>query len=77
MLARYMIELSLVEYKMIKYPPLKLAVSAIYFSFKLFKIPSSEWKDKILCLVNYTESELRECAKDLCYFLQKASESNY
>ena len=37
MMARYLIELALIEYGLIKYPPSHLAASAIYLAAKIFK----------------------------------------
>jgi len=37
MMARYLLELSLVEYTMLKYSPCNIAASAIYLAAKIFK----------------------------------------
>ena len=46
MMARYLIELALVEYGLVKYPPSHLAASAIYLAAKIFK-QSNIWNDNI------------------------------
>ena len=46
MMARYLIELSLVEYGLIKYSPSHLAASAIYLAAKIFK-KSNIWTDQM------------------------------
>ena len=38
MMARYLLELSLVEYSMLKYTPSNVAASAIYLAAKIFKM---------------------------------------
>jgi hypothetical protein len=38
-LSRYLIELPLIEYKMLKYQPSMIAASAVYLSMKILKRP--------------------------------------
>ena len=38
MMARYLLELSLVEYGLLKYIPSNIAASAIYLTAKIFKL---------------------------------------
>jgi len=40
MMARYLLELALVEYSMLKYAPSNLAASSLYLSSKIFKLPN-------------------------------------
>lgn len=74
-MARYLIELSLVEYKMLKYSPSLLAASALYLSNKIFKSKAA-WSDILARNAKFTEAELRPCAKDLCILMQNADKSN-
>ena len=46
MMARYLIELALVEYGLMKYSPSHLAASAIYLAAKIFKL-NNIWNEKI------------------------------
>ncbi len=73
-LARYLIELASIEYKMMKYTPSNLACSAIYLVNKLQK--KEGWSELMLKHGKYTETQLRPCAKDLCILLQNASKNN-
>ena len=41
MMARYLLELSLIEYAMIKYTPSNIAASAVYLAGKIFKVKNT------------------------------------
>ena len=43
-MARYLLELALVEYSMLKYSPANVAASAIYLAAKIFKVKNF-WND--------------------------------
>ena len=66
MFCRYLLELFLVEYKMIKYNPSLLAAASIYLTLK---ITGKNLTYKIVELSNYTDEVLKECAKDICIIL--------
>ncbi len=77
-LARYLIELPLIEYRMLKYSPSVLAASAVYLTLKILprqdennepvKVPA--WDEKLREHSGFVENDLRPCAKDLCILLQ-------
>ncbi len=46
MMARYLLELAIVEYSMIKYSPSNIAASALYLACKIFKLPNA-WNKKV------------------------------
>ncbi len=69
-LSRYLIELSLVNYKMMKYRSSNLAASALYLSLKMTKNPTP-WSETIAKHSEYREPEVRPCAKDLFLLLQQ------
>jgi len=73
-LARYLIELATVEYKMMKYTQSNLACSAIYLVNKIQK--KEGWSELMIKHGKYSETQLRPCAKDLCILLQNAAKSN-
>ena len=73
-LARYLLELALVEFKMIRYLPSNLACSAIYLVNKLEK--REGWPEVMVRHTKYAENQLRACARDLCLLLQNAGKSN-
>lgn len=76
-MSTYLCELSLVEYKLLRYNPSLLAASAIYLSTKLLrkdkKEETSHWGGTPLEEYSrYSEAEIWNCAKDLCLLLQGA-----
>ena len=66
-MARYLIELALVEYGMLKYSYRNIAASALYLSCKIMKI--TPWNQNMERNAFYKESEIRPCAKSLCLLL--------
>ncbi len=68
-LSRYLLELALVEYRMLKHHPSMLASAALYLSNKIIKKPEA-WCSKLAYSAQYKESQVRPCAKDLCILLQ-------
>jgi hypothetical protein len=70
-LAQYLIELSLLEYKMLVYSASLKAASALYVSRKFFKIDGpNSWTNSLLFHTNYKERELINCTKDMCAILE-------
>merc|ERR1719440_1104243 len=69
-LAQYLLELTLVEYKMLKYPPSHLAAAAILLSNKLLRRPS--WTPAAVRHTKLTEPMLKDCAKEMCVLLEGA-----
>lgn len=71
LVSSFLIELSLLEYEMLKYPPSLLAAAAVYtaqctvYGFKQWS-KTSEWH------TNYTEHGLLECSRHMVGFHQKA-----
>merc|ERR1740127_397067 len=72
-LAQYLLELTLVDYKMLKYPPSQLAAASILLSNKLLRRPS--WTPATVKQTKLTESMLKECAKEMCILLELAEQS--
>jgi cyclin B len=58
-LSRYLIELSLVEYRMLKHPPSMLASAALFLSMKILKKEHAKWTDKLHEVTRYTEQQIR------------------
>lgn len=73
-LARYLIELSLVEYRMQKHAHSNLAGAAIYLVNKLNK--REAWSEAMIRNTKYQESQVRTCAKELCFLLQNAPKAS-
>jgi hypothetical protein len=70
-IAQYLIELSLLEYKMLIYPPSMKASAALFLSRKILKIDAPNcWNNTLQFHTNYKEKELVNCAKDYCSILE-------
>lgn len=72
-LAQYLLELTLVDYKMLKHPPSHLAAASIFLSNKLLRRPS--WPTAAVRQTNMTEAMLKPCAKQICDLLEHAPNS--
>ena len=74
MMARYLLELALVEYSFLKYPPSNIAASAAYLAAKIFKMKNT-WNQLAAEASQYTETEVKKCSK-LLYNLIETSGQN-
>lgn len=63
-LSRYLLELALVNYKLLKYSPSNLASSALFLSLKMTKHPQP-WTDAMVKHTHYKEQTIRQAAKEL------------
>jgi len=70
--ARYLIELALVDVKMNKWSPSRVASAGIFLAKKILK-RSNPWCRTLTRNTNYREREVRECARDLCIILNVAT----
>ena len=70
-LARYLIELSLVNYRMLRFSASNLASSALYLSLKMTKQPCS-WNEILTKHTHFKEVQVRSCAKELFLVLQES-----
>jgi len=73
-LAQYLLELSLVEYKMLKYRGSLVAAAALYLACKLEQ-RECLWTSVLVEQTHYTEAEVRPCARDLCVLMQGAEKA--
>lgn len=76
---RYLIELSLLNYKFNSYLPSLIACTACYIALTLFKKESEKKKNykNFFKLVNYKHEELLECCMDLCFMYENADNMMY
>lgn len=74
-LAQYLLELTLVEYSMLKYSPSRLAAAAVLLSNKLLRRQPS-WKPAAVKHTHFTEQMLKECAKEMCGLVENAEHSS-
>ena len=75
MMARYLLELSLVEYGFLKYTPSNIAASAAYLAAKIFKMKTT-WNGLVAECSKYSETDVRSCAKKLCELITKGKTSS-
>lgn len=73
-LSQYLLELTLVDYSMIKYSPSNLAAAAVFLSNKLLRRHPS-WPQAAVKETNFTEQMLKHCAKEMCPLLEHAEHS--
>ena len=74
-LACYLLELSLVEYKMIKYRGSLAAAAALFLASKIDQ-QFQPWSSLLSSETHYSENDLKGCAKDLCILIQGAEKSS-
>lgn len=74
-LAWYLLELALVEYKMLKYRASLVAAAALFLASKIDQ-KSQPWSLELTADTHYSEAELKSCAKDLCILAQGAEKSS-
>lgn len=74
-LSQYILELSIVEYQMIKYIPSLRASSAVYLGRKILKLQPG-WPKNLENTTEYTEISLRVCVKDLCSLIDISQTSS-
>lgn len=74
MVSFFLVELCLVEYIMLRYPPSMLATAAVYTGqFTLRRFPS--WNRTMERYTAYTEDQLQQCAKLMVGFHQNSGSS--
>lgn len=66
-LARYLIELALLEHRMLKYTPSTLAATAVYLSRRLDR--EYEWGEDLRAMTGKREKDLVSCSKDMLILL--------
>jgi hypothetical protein len=71
-IAQYLLELSMLDYKMLKYIPSMQAASALCIAAKVLK-RVNVWSEVLHGQCNYTETDLAACMKDMSDIL-KASD---
>jgi len=74
-LAEYSLELSLVNYRSIRHTPSHMAAAALLLANKVLKI-SPAWPPALIVATNYTEQQIKSCAKELCALLQQAEKAS-
>jgi len=73
-LAQYLLELTLVDYKMIRYAPSHLAAAAVLLSNKLLQ-RQPRWTPAAVQHTRLTEPMLTDCGNEICGLLEHAESS--
>lgn len=73
--AKYLIQLALIEYRMLRFSQSLIAAGAIYLIHRIKKLQFS-WEDFMKEKTGYDEQNVRICAKELCLILQNIEKSN-
>ena len=66
----YCLELSLIDYKMIKYDCKIIAASACFISLHLFKIYNDDLLENV---TGFKINDLKDCVKDICYIIENGT----
>nr|ADP06655.1 cyclin B [Haliotis diversicolor supertexta] len=72
-LAKYLMELTIVEYDMVQYLPSQIAAAALCLSMKV--LDSSQWNDTLSHYSTYTEKDLLPIQQKLAHLVVKAENS--
>tara|TARA_B110000285_G_C14845931_1_gene477581 strand:+ start:354 stop:773 length:420 start_codon:yes stop_codon:yes gene_type:complete len=75
-LARFLLELAMVEVKMNKWNASMLAAASIYISKKI-KESSLPWSPFMISQTGHSENEIRECARDICFILNNVENKSF
>src|SRR5690606_27022198 len=68
-LAQYILEFSLLEYRMLNYSSSIKAAASLYISRKLLKMETS-WPQCLVMASQYQDKDIKSCVKDLCKILE-------
>jgi len=74
-LAQYLLELTLMDYDMIKYQPSHLAAAAVLLSNKLLRC-HPHWKAAMAKHAHISEQSLVECSKAMCAVFESAEQNS-
>jgi G2/mitotic-specific cyclin-B, other len=65
-LAQYIVELTLIEQRMLVFKPSQIAASALWLALKILYHESGRWSTELVHHSSYNEHHLRPCVKDMC-----------
>lgn len=72
---QYILELSLLDYKTLKYMPSMVCAAAVALAQKL--LGRGAWTPTLVHYTTYTETSLKECLRDLTELRRNAAQSTY
>ena len=65
-LAQYLIELTLMEHRMLEYKPSMVAAGALYLAIRILYRDMRNWTPQLEQYCGFTEMQLRPVFKDMC-----------
>ena len=65
-LAQYLIELTLIEQRMLVYPPSQIAAAALFLAMRICYRELARWTPELEQFTQYNEGQLRPCFRDMC-----------
>jgi hypothetical protein len=68
-LSQYILEFSLLEYKMLRYSSSLKAASCLYIARKIMKI-DCPWSQELIQFSTYQDKDLKTCVRDICKILE-------
>jgi cyclin B len=71
-LAKYLMELTIVDYEMVHVHPSQIAASALCLSMKILDTTNSNWSSTLHHYSKYSEEELQPIMQKLCSLISKA-----
>ncbi|XP_065060007.1 G2/mitotic-specific cyclin-B-like [Rhopilema esculentum] len=74
-LAKYLMELTLVDYKLSRMPPSIIAAASLYLAGKVLE--NAEWTDTLVYYSTYTEQSLMPVVKSIAKLIAKADVSKF
>jgi len=83
LMGKYLMETFLLDIKNTKYNPSIISCACAYIVMKFFKFPNyyESYNKKFYTLEEnkdkYSESNIKECAKDICLFVDNINKTNY
>jgi cyclin B len=76
-LAKYLMELTLVEYDCAHWNPSLLAATSLYVTLKILGDSSTKWTPTLEFYSNYKEEQLLSSASQLCKIIIKSEKSKF
>ena len=74
-LSRYLLELPLIHYKMLKYSPAHLATAALFLAIKILKY-DFKWTKELQKHFKHSQTSITPCAKDLYILLLNSGKTS-
>lgn len=74
-LAEYSLELSLVNYRSMRYAPSHLGAASLLLANKILKV-SPAWPQSLVDATGFAEATIKSCAKEMCSMLQQAEKNS-